>query len=149
MHQLYDRFKPLRQIVYAGVGFLLCANAFALVQGIDRAQVPHPMERVAHYLKEKGYRGGYGEYWHAYATTFLTNEDVILEPIWSNYLPYYRSRVNRLSEMVYLDSRPYKGPLNGREGLPGEHMNFGHHLYVIQSKDLVGTVDVFVLKRLM
>jgi hypothetical protein len=63
-------------------------------------------ECVLPILKEFNLKYGYADYWYAYTIMFFTNEDFILEPVYSNYSPHYGPLVKAQRRVVYLDNDP-------------------------------------------
>jgi hypothetical protein len=65
-------------------------------------RVPVHLPEVVSFLRRAGLRGGYGDYWSAYAATFLSGEAVVIAPYdWDRYPPYTRY-VDRLPAEAYL-----------------------------------------------
>ncbi|MFZ2641934.1 MAG: hypothetical protein WA117_13120 [Verrucomicrobiia bacterium] len=93
-----------------GVLFLvsfLSNNVISLGKALQTSQhAKFEGECVIPILKEFNLKYGYADYWHAYAVMFFTNEDFILEPIYSNYSPYYGPLVKAQRRVVYLDRDP-------------------------------------------
>jgi hypothetical protein len=74
-----------------------------------------PFEKIAHELEKRNLTYAYADYWLAYATNFISNEQVILEPIYSNYSPYYGPLVKAANRIGYLDYAPGRFlPKDGR-----------------------------------
>ena len=84
------------------------------------------------HLRKKGIKRGFGDYWVSYAITFQTDEEIILEPVVTNYLPYYLPLVNREANPVYIE---FQNELD-MNNLPdrfqfygNEYLNKGHEIY--------------------
>jgi hypothetical protein len=68
---------------------ILLNNAAALGAKLAQHRAHHPLEDVVAFLDSRGVNRGYGDFWQAYALTFLTQERVIIEPLNSNLNPRY------------------------------------------------------------
>ena len=66
------------------------------------------LPKIREALEARGLHFGYADYWLAYGTTFLANEEIILEPIYSNYAPQYGPLVKAAKRIAYLDYPPAK-----------------------------------------
>jgi hypothetical protein len=61
------------------------------------------LSQVLDYLRELGIQGGYSWYWAAYKATFLSNEEIIVAPLWDwDRYPEYTRRVDRLATEAYI-----------------------------------------------
>ena len=76
-----------------------------------REQYPYYTEQLAEwkdiepiipFLKSKGIRKGYGDYWVSYITNFMTQEELILEPLFSNYLPFYEEELKKENQIALI-----------------------------------------------
>ena len=101
----------------------LAATGYLGVVGIGAASIVDdlshprslPFETIARELQARSLKYSYADYWLAYATTFLSNEQVILEPLYSNYSPYYGPLVKESLRIGYVDYAPGRfPPKNGR-----------------------------------
>ena len=130
-----------------GVFCLLGTNSVSIFRALKDIEREHFfLEPVIEYLKEKNLNAGYGDYWYSYATTFLTREQLIIEPLGSNYLPFYATRVAGQKRIAYLDSVPYKRHFAGVDGKRLEIL--GSHYRVVDHA-LVGQVDIYTLEKIL
>jgi hypothetical protein len=63
-------------------------------------------------LEARGVHRGYADYWLAYGLTFLSQENFIWEPLYSNYCPFYGPLVRAEKRVAYLDFSPPSKKLN-------------------------------------
>lgn len=56
---------------------------------------------LAETMKKHSLRYAYADYWLAYSTVFLTNEELILEPLYSNYSPHYGPMLKEQDRIGY------------------------------------------------
>ena len=137
---------------------LLGLNARSLSLNIIHADKPSLLENIAGYLTQKDVHFGYGFYWYTYPINLLTQEDIVLDPLGSNYTPFYRARVLMAKRIAYVDKQPYT--LESFNGHIDEFPNkkniliFGNE-YRILEKQVFKTeeqasipIDVFILERL-
>jgi hypothetical protein len=57
------------------------------------------------YLEQEQIRVGYSDYWPAYLANFMTQERIILEPLYTNYLPFYGKRVKEEVRAVLIKDK--------------------------------------------
>ena len=60
------------------------------------------LKPVAEYLEQKGLSWGYGDYWAAYLMNFCTGGRQNIEPLYSNYLPFYEEEVKRKGRLALI-----------------------------------------------
>lgn len=60
------------------------------------------MAPVVSYLQEEKVTKGFGDYWISYIATFVTNEDLVLEPLYSSYLPFYEEAVKKENKIALI-----------------------------------------------
>jgi hypothetical protein len=87
---------------------LFCGyNARALARQTGLEARPVAAEQLARALAERGFQGGYADYWTAYATTAAGAERVTLAPTTGNnrYRPY-RDFVKSLRRIAWVDAVP-------------------------------------------
>ncbi|MEO5970565.1 MAG: hypothetical protein ABIQ95_11610, partial [Bdellovibrionia bacterium] len=151
--------SPLKKSIAAFAFIaLLTLNVKSLSLSIIHADKPDVLENIADYLTQKDVHYGYGFYWYSYPINLLTREDIILDPLGSNYTPYYREKVLAAKRIAYVDKRPYTiEPLTiTKAGLPDKKKFtiFGNDYQVLekqvfQTEEQVSTsIDVFVLEKL-
>jgi hypothetical protein len=59
--------------------------------------------QVLDYLRERGIRGGYSWYWVAYKATFLSDERIVIAPLWDwDRYPAYTRLVDALPSEAYI-----------------------------------------------
>ncbi len=130
----------------AGVAFalLIVLNIKSNSLELSHASEPDALEGVAKYLLDKKVNYGYGFYWYSYAINLLTNENVILDPLGTNYTPYYREKVQGANRIAYVDKHPY---ILGDEIQINQHIKIFDKNYRILEKQLFNSLDVFILER--
>ena len=100
------------------------------------------LPKVGEALEARGLHFGFADYWLAYATTFLANEGIILEPIYSNYAPQYGPLVKAANRIAYLDYPPARiRSAAGRIEIAGQRYR------VIEEAVIAGGVQLQVLER--
>ena len=85
--------------------------------------------RVMQALKDRHIHYGYSDYWAAYSITFLTDEDVILQPTFSAYAPAYGPIVAKADRLALIER---VGSLRTRANQPVLNVN-GHAMRVTDS----------------
>lgn len=105
----------LRLVIAAGFTGVLWMGAASIRDDLRLPREPLPFEAVAQAMAARGLKFAYADYWLAYATTFLANERVILEPLYSNYAPHYGARVAAATRIGYVDFAPGKLPIMNGE----------------------------------
>lgn len=57
------------------------------------------------YLDSQKIHSGYSDYWPAYLINFVTQERTVLEPIYTNYLPFYEARIKKEPYIVLIKAK--------------------------------------------
>lgn len=95
-------------------GILLINNATLLAKNVIQAEAQgFDGEEALAVLRERGITRGYGNYWSTYTINFFTNEDIILQPLFSAYCPHYGPLVaaaERLAVVDHNNTMRYPGP---------------------------------------
>jgi cytochrome bd-type quinol oxidase subunit 2 len=152
-------YRPfLKAAVPAALIALLALNIKSLSANIIHSDKPDLLENIATYLTDKDVHFGYGFYWYTYPINLLTQENIILDPLGSNYTPYYREKVLAADRIAYVDKQPYTlEAFNGDLGvLPSKKLVtiFGND-YLILEKQVFKTdeqvsdsIAVFLLEKM-
>ena len=138
------RVRRARYLAIFGFITILAHNSIAICDSVATTESTHFSEEIAAYLDENQVQYGYGDYWVAYAINFLTDEEIIIEPIDNNFCPYYAHRVQkarRVALLEFLDNLKY----SAAEGNSVEMV--GQKFLVEQVKDIRG-VRVSILLRI-
>jgi hypothetical protein len=134
--------KTVRQpfAVWVLLGAFLVCNLAANRRLFSDVPRPAPYADVAHTLEDRGYLGGYADYWMAYAITALSGEHVVLVPTGDNdrykpYLDYVRS----LERVVLLGDSP--GPVGSLVTIKGVP-------YRLVALDQVSGIPLAILRKM-
>lgn len=102
-----------------------------------------PFEAIIHEFETRGITYGYADYWLAYASNFLSNEQIILEPTVSNYSPHYGPLVKAATRIGYVDYTPGKyPPQNGQVEI------YKQTYKVLEETEVVPGIILRVLEKL-
>jgi hypothetical protein len=85
---------------------LLANNCHAFAKDISTASNISEFEDVLFWLRKRGVKYGYADYWEAYTISFLAKEEIILEPTYFNYLPYHGPTVARAKQLAFVNPWP-------------------------------------------
>jgi hypothetical protein len=104
---------------------------------------------IVSWLKDREVKYGYADYWYAYSVTFLTQEEIILEPTSNNYIPYYGDMVRQAKRLAYIDPEPVREEggylfLNGKQG-KNPFLDVGR--FRVLDKALIRNVNVYLIER--
>ena len=102
----------LRAIVVLWIALLVWHNATAISMpwgGHEAAKAK--LDSLTRALHERAIKYAYGDYWAAYLVNFYTNEDIVIEPTYSNYAPQYAALVSSHRQVGYIASVA-KRPIN-------------------------------------
>jgi hypothetical protein len=103
---LWQKRLWAQPLIIAGVSALMWQGGTTIERDLEAAPTTGPWLTVLHELDQRGITEGYADYWLAYATSFLSNERVILEPTYSNYSPHYASPVKAAQTIAFVDFDP-------------------------------------------
>ncbi len=128
------KWKPHLRYVWAGILTVPVVMGFLQIQrSLNEPYDPIYKNILAH-MEEHGLHYGYSDYWYAYATTFLANEEVILEPIYSNYNPHYGEIVQKENLIAYIEVIDHpKSPLIE----DGQFIEIGNKKYKIIKQQML------------
>jgi hypothetical protein len=98
----------VRLVALAALAVILANNATAIAASVRDEPPRHPLFAVADAMRRAGLRRAYGDYWYAYALSFLTGEEIVVEPLEHAYDPYYGPLVAAESRVGLLE--PAKAP---------------------------------------
>ncbi len=104
---LYQKGRLSQVIAVACLGLMSYSKGKTL---LDYAARKLEIESIAlaETMKNQDLRFAYADYWLAYSTVFLTNEELILEPLYSNYSPHYGPMLkaqDRIGYAVFRNSK--------------------------------------------
>lgn len=71
------------------------------------------LEPVSQYFKSHNLRWAYGDYWAAYLINFCTKGELNVEPLYSNYLPFYEVEIGKQKKLGLI--LPLGQPVQGIE----------------------------------
>jgi hypothetical protein len=110
--RLREARPRLRALVVVSYCAILWQGAVSLRQDLF---VPRalPFATIEREMTARQLTLGYADYWLAYATNFLTDERVMLEPVYSNYSPHYAAAVAAAPRLAYLDYSPPRLSIEG------------------------------------
>jgi hypothetical protein len=111
---------------------------------MKQANEPDVLENVAKYLTSKDVHHGYGFYWYTYPINLLTNESIILDPLGTNYTPFYREQVQAAKRIAYVDKHPY---ILGENIQINQNIRIFDNNYRILEKQFFNSLDVFILEK--
>ena len=115
---------------------LLSNNVSAIHRDLSAAmRQPFDGEEAIAFLKERGITRGYANYWSAYTVNFFTDEQIILQPMFSAYCPHYGPEVataNKIAVVDHVDrlGHPERGAhiqLYGRPWVVGDYWRGKHN----------------------
>ena len=137
---------------------LLALNIKSLSASIIHADKPDILENIANYLTHKDVHYGYGFYWYTYPINLLTQENIILDPLGSNYTPYYREKVLAAKRIAYVDKQPYALESfnfhNGDFSVKKKITIFGNDYHILEKRvfkteeQISTSINVFLLEKL-
>ncbi|MGZ3687316.1 MAG: glycosyltransferase family 39 protein [Bdellovibrionota bacterium] len=64
-------------------------NAITIGRSLAELPAKEPLQEVMEYLDSKGITRAYADYWYAYPIDLMSDERIIVEPLYTNYNPYY------------------------------------------------------------
>jgi hypothetical protein len=132
-------FKSGKWMVALSIlGLSLMTNVLSMGGNLLDARKQDPMGPEIRYLKEKGLSRAFGDYWYAYAITFLTQEKIQIEPVSSNYLPFYRQAVVASQRIGYLTVEPHS---------LGENISLGGGSYQVVDQAKLEKINIFTLEK--
>ena len=83
---------------------LLVMNGLALGEAVDAAESAGFVgEEAVAPLQERGLHYGYADYWLAYNMSFFTREDIVLQPTYTPYCPFYGPLVEGQERIALVD----------------------------------------------
>jgi hypothetical protein len=125
---------------------VLLTSAQALTHSLCDDESTHTFDRIVSYLHDQHIAYGFGDYWYSYVITFLTDEAIIVEPIETNYIPFYFDQTVRQKRIAYIDAHRYPGVFPA--GYPASQtlIIYGSP-YSIKSQATIDNVDVFTLEK--
>ncbi|MGK5085614.1 glycosyltransferase family 39 protein [Bdellovibrionota bacterium FG-1] len=85
--------------VYALFALILLNNAFALSREIQAVKQPFAHLEILDWLKTRQIHYAYADYWYAYTLDFLSQEEIIVEPLYSTFCPYYGPLVKKATRL--------------------------------------------------
>jgi len=144
LYGIFLRWKHLRWAAYGFLLFLLSANGFTNYQGYAatgcsweyRPLSASPYYRLGQFLKDRGFTHCKADYWTAYATTYFSDEQVIVTSDTTVRYPPYRDQVNESAEIGYI--KRAKIP-----GLPLEPVKFeGFFVYRVPNRQPSGKEEI-------
>lgn len=131
---------------------LLGNNVNAIKRDLTAAiSQPFDGEEAIAYLKERGITRGYANYWSAYTVNFFTDEQIILQPLFSAYCPHYGPEValaDKIAVVEHADrlGHPERGTqiqLYGRPWVVGDYWRGKHNaVLTLQSAQALPTAVV-------
>lgn len=128
-----------RRIALALFGTLLIHNGTFFYRDLRNIELPN-FNGIVRYLNERGVRYAYANYWYAYSISFLSNEQIIIDPMWADYNPEYGPLVHEQSKVAYIDEAPFTVPVTQTTiDLKGRH-------YLIKDRTVIGNATVLVLE---
>jgi hypothetical protein len=97
--------------VAAAVFLCVCAYNFRLVRGdISRLE---GMREIVRQMQSRQIQEGYADYWLATSLNFL-HPEIKLEPLYTNYFPYFEKEVRGARRIALLDPQQYAQVADGR-----------------------------------
>ena len=148
--------KKFRWLAWAAMSLVLINNTYAFIYVFNYNDYKNQLAAekrffptgnksyaiIAKYLKSENIKFGYGNYWHSYTINFFTKEDIILEPTFSNYIPYYLKRVQMAHNVAYVESyTAYEG-----KAIPQEFI-FYNQKYLYKKHNIVRDAIIFILEK--
>jgi len=136
------------------LGAMVCGMLLVVSGGLrleEHLTGPSQLTRlraIASEMRTRELTYGYADYWLAYATTLLTTEQLILEPLESNYNPSYGPLVaarDRVSLVDRIDDGPDQ-PRNSPYAI-GERVTTPGGEYVVEESKTVADEIVFSVVR--
>lgn len=94
--------KTYTWLLYAVFIFILSHRSWALLINIKNSPTKYGGAEVVDILEKENINRAYASYWHAYIINFCTNEKIIIEPLASNYLPFYAETVDSAKRIGYI-----------------------------------------------
>lgn len=138
---LKSRSSLFKLFSSVGMAMVLVWNAALLVRKIDTRDTPYPLLETVSILSERGIRYGYGDYWHSYAITFLSNTNIRMEPVHSGYLPHFRDEVRKAAVVALTENRNL--PTQVVDGFAEIH---GIRYKLLETLD-AGSIRIVLLER--
>ena len=123
------------------VVILLTNNATRIYQNLTQPFQQQKLQDIISVLQKENINFAYGDYWVGYATTFLTNEKIIIEPIYSRYLPFYRNFYDQHQKSAVI--LPKENLYHLSEGMKVEIYS---RIYQIYAKHETYDFDIYLLK---
>jgi hypothetical protein len=138
---IWSRYRKIRIPVVILYLSILVQGAYSIATDLKIERTLH-YERILQAFEAHDLSHGYADYWLAYETVFLSNEKIILEPIYSNYGPYYGPLVRAQDRVGYVDFKPSR--LQPENGLLQIHKQ---SYQIIATHDIGGGLQLQELKR--
>lgn len=105
---------------------------------------PHPDEHLLlEEVKKEGIQYGYGDFWVSYLLTSLSHEEILMEPLYSKYLPYYEPYIFSRKYLGYVDRKPVRYSMNA----DGTITLMGYRYRVLRHREWKG-FEIFSLENL-
>ncbi len=101
-----------------------------MASALRRSDNAHELRSLAAWMHTHQLRYGYANYWTAYALSYLSNENIVLEPTSSRFSPHYGPIVAKAETIAYIDTWPlsFTPDANGNLTIDGQR-------YQIQATD--------------
>ena len=64
---------------------------------LNKGIVFNKIQKQINIIDELGITKLYGDYWLSYPISFITKERIIIEPLYTNYNPYYLQKIKNSS----------------------------------------------------
>ena len=100
---LVSKTRKSRVMIAFALSCILINNAWAFIQAGRSVHRPYHELVIMDWMNDYGIRHGYADYYYGYSITFLSDEKIIMEPLYSNYSPTYGPIVAQADHIAYID----------------------------------------------
>ena len=103
--------KNLKRLILGSILFLTVLFGYKSINSdinLNKGIVFNKIQKQINLIDELGITKLYGDYWLSYPISFITKERIIIEPLYTNYNPYYLPLVkkdNKVGLIVFKNSK--------------------------------------------
>jgi hypothetical protein len=102
----WQKGKLWRLAAIACYIFPIFTGSRTIISALQAEPTTLSCELIYRAMEKNGLKYAFADYWLAYSTVFIANENVIIEPIYSNYSPDYGPQVLAQERVAYIDHAP-------------------------------------------